>query len=260
MWVPEWLRDIIERMREDIQVALENDPASRSAWEVALLYPGVHAVWIHRIAHALWRRGHHLLARLISEVNRRVTGIEIHPGACLGRRLFIDHGMGIVIGETAEVGDDVLMYQGVVLGGTSRERKKRHPTVGDGVVIGAGAILLGPITVGDHARVGAGSVVVKPVPAHATVVGVPAQVARLGNGARPETALEHGRISDPMLGVLEELATRYVYLEERVERLERALEIGVGESDRLPAVCRDALLDEDGDVGTVSVYQTRGGV
>jgi serine O-acetyltransferase len=231
MWVPEKVRKIVEQMREDIQAALENDPAARSAWEVALLYPGVHAVWIHRVAHHFWRRGHRFLGRLISEIGRRLTGVEIHPGARLGRRLFIDHGMGVVIGETAEVGDDVLMYQGVVLGGTSRERKKRHPTVGDGVVIGAGAILLGPIEVGDHARVGAGSVVVKPVPAGATVVGVPARIARLGNGARPETALEHGRISDPILGALEDLVKGYAYLEQRVERLERALEVHIGRPD-----------------------------
>lgn len=223
------VREIVERMREDVQAALENDPAARSAWEVALLYPGVHAVWIHRIAHYLWRRGHLFLARLVSELGRTLTGVEIHPGARLGRRLFIDHGMGVVIGETAEVGDNVLLYQGVVLGGTSRERKKRHPTVGDGVVIGAGAILLGPIEVGDHARIGAGSVVVKPVPAGATVVGVPARIARLGNGARPETALEHGRITDPILGALEELARGYNRLEERVERLERAIEAHVGD-------------------------------
>lgn len=234
MWVPKSVRSIIEQMREDVQAALENDPAARSAWEVALLYPGVHAVWIHRLAHYFWRRGHRLLGRFISEIGRRLTGVEIHPGARLGRRLFIDHGMGVVIGETAEVGNDVLMYQGVVLGGTSRERKKRHPTVGDGVVIGAGAILLGPIKVGDHARVGAGSVVVKPVPASATVVGVPARITRLGNGARPETALEHNRISDPILGALEDLVKGYTRLEQRVERLERALQIHVLVMDGAP--------------------------
>jgi len=221
------LRTIAEQMREDIRAALANDPAARTPWEVALLYPGVHAVWIHRIAHALWRRRHLFLARLVAHIGRMLTGVEIHPGARIGRRLFIDHGMGVVIGETAEVGDDVLMYQGVVLGGTSRERKKRHPTIGDGVVIGAGAILLGPITVGDRARIGAGSVVVKPVPAGATVVGVPARIARLGDGPRPETALEHGRIVDPMLWALEELVRSHAQLEERVERLERTLEIDV---------------------------------
>lgn len=228
MWVPKRLRPIIERMREDVQAALANDPAARSPWEVALLYPGVHAVWMHRLAHHFWCRRHYFFARWISEVNRRLTGVEIHPGARLGRRVFIDHGMGVVIGETAEVGDDVLMYQGVVLGGTSRERKKRHPTVGNGVVIGAGAILLGPIEVGDHARVGAGSVVIRSVPARATVVGVPARIARLGNGAYPETALEHGRLVDPILGVLEDLVREHAALEARVEKLEHALKSYIG--------------------------------
>lgn len=251
------MREIVERMREDVQAALENDPAARSAWEVALLYPGVHAVWIHRIAHYFWRRGHRFLGRLISEVGRRLTGIEIHPGAQLGRRLFIDHGMGVVIGETAEVGDDVLLYQGVVLGGTSRERKKRHPTVGDGVVIGAGAILLGPIEVGDHARVGAGSVVVKPVPVGATVVGVPARVARLGNGAWPETALDHGRISDPVLRALEDLVKGYAHLEQRVERLERAVETHVGRSGK-PVVVEEG--PRFGDDGSPEAARLRQGV
>ncbi len=214
-----------QRIREDIQAALRNDPAARSAWEVFFCYPGVHALWIHRVAHFLWNRRLHFLARLVSHIGRALTGVEIHPGARIGRRVFIDHGMGVVIGETAEVGDDVIMYQGVVLGGTSRQKVKRHPTVGNGVVIGAGAILLGPITVGDCARIGAGSVVVRSVPAHATVVGVPARIARLGNGARPETALEHHRLSDPVVGALEELSQRYTQLEDRVARLEEMLNI-----------------------------------
>lgn len=217
-----------QRIREDIQAALRNDPAARSAWEVLLCYPGVHALWIHRIAHFLWNRRLRLLARLVSHIGRALTGVEIHPGARIGRRVFIDHGMGMVIGETAEVGDDVIMYQGVVLGGTSRQKTKRHPTVGNGVVIGAGAILLGPITVGDCARIGAGSVVVRSVPAHATVVGVPARIARLGNGARPETALEHDRLSDPVVGALEEMSQRYIQLEDRVTRLEEML-VGMGQ-------------------------------
>ncbi len=216
-----------QRIREDIQAALRNDPAARSAWEVFFCYPGVHALWIHRVAHFLWNRRLHFLARLVSHIGRALTGVEIHPGARIGRRVFIDHGMGVVIGETAEVGDDVIMYQGVVLGGTSRQKVKRHPTVGNGVVIGAGAILLGPITVGDCARIGAGSVVVRSVPAHATVVGVPARIARLGNGARPETALEHHRLSDPVVGALEELSQRYTQLEDRVARLEEML-MGAG--------------------------------
>jgi len=236
-WVPEGIRRIAERIREDIQAALENDPAARSAWEVVLCYPGVHALWLHRVAHFLWQRRRYLLARLVSHLNRALTGVEIHPGARIGRRVFIDHGMGVVIGETAEVGDDVILYQGVVLGGTSRQKAKRHPTVCRGVVIGAGAILLGPITVGEYARIGAGSVVVRSVPAHATVVGVPAHVARLGNGARPETALEHHRITDPLEGALEELSHRFLELEERVAQLERWIrgeEACAEEGERLP--------------------------
>lgn len=217
-----------QRIREDIQAALRNDPAARSAWEVLFCYPGVHALWIHRVAHFLWNRRLRFLARLVSHIGRALTGVEIHPGARIGRRVFIDHGMGVVIGETAEVGNDVIMYQGVVLGGTSRQKTKRHPTVGNGVVIGAGAILLGPITVGDCARIGAGSVVVRSVPAHATMVGVPARIARLGNGARPETALEHDRLSDPVVGALEELSQRYIQLEDRVTRLEEML-VGMGQ-------------------------------
>lgn len=217
-----------QRIREDIQTALRNDPAARSAWEVLFCYPGVHALWIHRVAHFLWNRRLRFLARLVSHIARALTGVEIHPGARIGRRVFIDHGMGVVIGETAEVGNDVIMYQGVVLGGTSRQKTKRHPTVGNGVVIGAGAILLGPITVGDCARIGAGSVVVRSVPAHATMVGVPARIACLGNGARPETALEHDRLSDPVVGVLEELSQRYIQLEDRVTRLEEML-VGMGQ-------------------------------
>jgi serine O-acetyltransferase len=227
-WVLERLRAVVERMGEDVRAALRNDPAARNAWEVVCCYPGVHAIWIYRLSHFLWERGYLFLGRLVSHLGRLLTGVEIHPGARIGRRLFIDHGMGVVIGETAEVGDDVLMYQGVVLGGTSRRRTKRHPTVGNGVVIGAGAILLGPVTVGDGARIGAGSVVVKPVPAGATVVGVPARVARLGSGARSEMALEHGQITDPVLGALQELAQGYDRLEERVKRLEQALETDGG--------------------------------
>jgi serine O-acetyltransferase len=233
---------MVERIREDIQAALENDPAARSAWEVVLCYPGVHALWLHRVAHFLWQKRRHLLARLVSHLNRALTGVEIHPGARIGRRVFIDHGMGIVIGETAEVGDDVIMYQGVVLGGTSRQKTKRHPTVCRGVVIGAGAILLGPITVGEYARIGAGSVVVRSVPAHATVVGVPAHVARLGNGARPETALEHNRINDPLERALEELSHRFLELEERVAQLEqwfRGEGVCAEEGEQLPLLIEE---------------------
>lgn len=161
-------------IREDLQAARRRDPAARSMLEVALAYPGVHALWVHRITHRMWHvPGLRLPARLVSQAARAMTGVEIHPGATIGRRLFIDHGMGVVIGETAEVGEDVVLFHSVTLGGRSMNRGKRHPTVGDRVVVGAGAKILGPITVGDDAQVGANAVVVKDVPAGAVVVGVP---------------------------------------------------------------------------------------
>lgn len=164
----------VARVREDLDAAARRDPAARSRLELLLCYPGLHAVWVHRLAHRWWQRpGLRLAARLLSQLNRSVTGVEIHPGARLGRRLFIDHAMGVVIGETAEVGDDVLLYHGVTLGGRSLERGKRHPTLEDGVVVGAGARVLGPLTVGAGARIGANAVVVRDVPRGAVVVGVP---------------------------------------------------------------------------------------
>jgi serine O-acetyltransferase len=163
-------------LREDIQVVFQRDPAARSVCEVALAYPGVHAILIYRLAHRLWRRKLTTLARFVSHVGRFLTGIEIHPGAKIGRRFFIDHGMGVVIGETSEIGDDVTIYQGVTLGGTSTERIKRHPTIEDSVTIFSGATILGPVTVGRHSRVGAGSVLVISVPPHSTVVGIPGKV------------------------------------------------------------------------------------
>ncbi|WP_043308704.1 serine O-acetyltransferase [Pseudomonas sp. ML96] len=167
---------MFERVREDIQSVFHRDPAARNAFEVVTCYPGLHAVWLHRVAHALWVRGWKWLARLVSNFGRWMTGIEIHPGAKIGRRFFIDHGMGIVIGETAEIGDDVTLYQGVTLGGTSWNKGKRHPTLGDGVVVGAGAKVLGPFTVGAGAKVGSNAVVTKEVPPGATVVGIPGRI------------------------------------------------------------------------------------
>ncbi|WP_181692416.1 serine O-acetyltransferase [Natronomonas sp. LN261] len=166
---------VLDTIKEDVRTARTKDPAARSAVTVALLYSGVHAVWGYRIAHALWNRGHRFSARFLSQVVRFLTGIEIHPAAEIGRRLFIDHGAGVVIGETAEVGDDVLLYHGVTLGGDSMRREKRHPTLGDGVTVGASATLLGDIVVGEAASVGAGSVVVEDVPPGVTVTGVPAE-------------------------------------------------------------------------------------
>jgi serine O-acetyltransferase len=211
------------RIREDIQTVFAEDPAARTVWEVLTCYPGLHAIWLHRAAHFLWRRKLLFLGRLLSQVSRWLTGIEIHPGATIGRRFFVDHGMGVVIGETSEVGDDVLMYQGVVLGGTSLEKTKRHPTIGNNVVIGTGATILGPITVGDGARIGAGSVVVKPVPPGATIVGVPGRVAGAEREKKSGADLEHGKLPDPVLRTLSETLDRQSLLEERVHHLEQAL-------------------------------------
>lgn len=166
---------MIGRMREDIAAARLHDPAARNSLEVALLYPGLHAIWAHRVSHALWRRDLRFLARAGSQISRWLTGIEIHPGAKIGRRFFIDHGMGVVIGETAELGDDVMLYHGVTLGGRSKDGGKRHPTLGDGVAVGAGAKILGPVIVGAHSLVGANAVVTKDAPAHSVLVGVPAK-------------------------------------------------------------------------------------
>jgi serine O-acetyltransferase len=165
---------ILDRLTEDVRTALAKDPAARSAFTVALLYSGLHAVWGYRIAHALWERGHTFTARFLSQFVRFLTGVEIHPAADIGRRLFIDHGAAVVIGETAEIGDDVLMYHGVTLGGDSMRREKRHPTLEDGATVGANSTLVGDITVGENATVGAGSTVVEDVPAEITVAGVPA--------------------------------------------------------------------------------------
>ncbi|WP_125132502.1 serine O-acetyltransferase EpsC [Microbacterium sp. 10M-3C3] len=165
----------LQRVREDLAAAKLRDPAARGALEIALLYPGLHAVWAYRLHHRMWRRGLRFPARLVSQLTRFLTGIEIHPGAVIGRRFFIDHGMGVVIGETAEIGDDVLLYHGVTLGGRQREGGKRHPTLGDGVAVGAGAKILGPIVIGDRCVIGANAVVTKDAPADSTLVGVPAK-------------------------------------------------------------------------------------
>lgn len=200
-------RDLI---KEDIERVLAEDPAAKSAVEVICLYPGLHAIWLYRVAHALWVRGHLFLGRLISQIARALTGIEIHPGATIGRRVFIDHGMGVVVGETAEVGDDVLIYQGVVLGGTSLSQGKRHPTIGSGVVLGTQALVLGAIKVGDGARVGAGSVVLHDVAAGCTVVGIP---------ARPTNQPAY----NPAMAAATESLDRTARLEDRVRFLEKRL-------------------------------------
>jgi len=208
-------------IREDIRTVYENDPAARSTLEVICCYPGLHAVWIHRVAHWLWDKHFYFLARLLSHFSRMFTGIEIHPGAKLGRRVFIDHGSGVVIGETAEVGDDVLIYMGVVLGGTSLERTKRHPTVENNVVIGSGAAVLGPITIGKGAKIGAGSVVVRPVPAGATAVGVPARIAE--QQASVTSQLDHNKLPDPALTMVSQMLDRLSKLEEQFQSHEKLI-------------------------------------
>jgi len=209
---------MFKTIREDIQTVFAKDPAAKSTFEVLLCYPGLHALWAHRLAHFLWQRKLRLLARIISHVNRFFTGVEIHPGASLGRRFFIDHGAGVVIGETSEIGDDVLLYQGVVLAGTTAEKKKRHPTLGNNVEMGSGSIALGAITIGDGARIGAGSVVIKSVPPGATVVGIPGRAVE--DRHKPITDLEHGKLPDPVTEALRRVLRRQDKLEERLQRLE----------------------------------------
>lgn len=211
-----WLR-LFGRWGEDVQAIFDHDPAARSVPEVLILYPGFHAVQMHRIAHRRWMRGHAFSARFLSHVNRMFTGIEIHPGAKIGRRFVIDHGMSIVIGETAEIGDDVMLYQGVTLGGTSLAHRKRHPTIGDRVVVGAGAKVLGAVMVGSGARVGAGAIVVKDVPAGATVVGLTGRVIDEHlEGQPPMTVHLEESKDDHAVRVLEVLVERVQQLEERV--------------------------------------------
>jgi serine O-acetyltransferase len=216
---------MFERMKRDVRAALERDPAARSALEVALCYPGVHAIWIHRVAHGLWTRGWLVTARFVSHVGRFMTGIEIHPAARLGQGLFIDHGMGVVIGETAEVGENVTILHGVTLGGTSLKREKRHPTLGDNVVVGAGAKILGAFSIGAGSRIGAGSVVVREVPENSVVVGVPGRVTfRDGQRVAGQIDLNQVDLPDPLARTLEELVGRIHQLEAEIERLKKVTE------------------------------------
>jgi len=201
---------MFKAIREQIETIFREDPAAKSVVEIFFCYPGLHAILAHRLAHRLYRWRVPLLPRFISQVSRLFTGIEIHPGASIGRRFFIDHGMGVVIGETTEIGDDVLLYQGVTLGGTGNETGKRHPTLGHHVVVGTGAKILGNIKIGDHVRIGAGSVVVHPVPDNSTVVGVPGRVVRT-RGA--DGVLEHGKLPDPEGQALDDLKHRVAELE-----------------------------------------------
>ncbi len=216
---------MFEQMRRDIRAALERDPAARSALEVVFCYPGVHAIWIHRIAHRLWGWGWQALARFVSHIGRFLTGIEIHPAAKLGPGLFIDHGMGVVIGETAEIGENVTLLHGVTLGGTSLKREKRHPTLGNNVVVGAGATILGAFRIGDGGRIGAGSVVVREVPPNSVVVGVPGRVThRDGKRVTGEIDLNQTDLPDPLARAIEQLVDRIQRLESEVQTLRKALD------------------------------------
>ena len=210
---------MLRRIKEDIQTVFERDPAAKNIVEVVLFYPGLHALWMHRIAHFFYKRKEYTFARLISHIGRFLTGIEIHPGALIGRKVFIDHGMGVVIGETAEIGENCLLYQGVVLGGTSLEKKKRHPTLRNNVIVGTGAALLGAIEIGESSHIGAGSVVITDVPAGSTVVGIPGRVG-LGFSKKAIEDLEHGKLPDPVSDAIRLVIKEYDGLEERVRKLE----------------------------------------
>ena len=204
-------------LKEDIGTVMARDPAARSWLEVLLCYPSIRALRSHRFANKLYKRGHILLARIISQRCKRRTGIEIHPGATIGHRLFIDHGAGVVIGETTEIGDDVTLYQGVTLGGTGKEHGKRHPTLGNGVIVGAGAKVLGPIRLGNNVKVGAGAIVLKSVPDGCTEVGNPGRIVRREDGSRP--TLDHNNLPDPMLEKMDALYERISELEAQLRQL-----------------------------------------
>lgn len=207
---------MFKTLKEDIEVVFEQDPAARTYIEVILTYSGLHAIWAHRIAHAFFKRKLFFIARVISQVSRFFTGIEIHPGAKIGRRFFIDHGMGVVIGETCEIGDNVTVFQGVTLGGTGKEKGKRHPTIKDHALIATGAKVLGSITVGENSKIGAGSVVLKEVPPNSTVVGIPGKVV-IRDGKKIDRDLNHSDLPDPV-------ADRFKEMEEQIRQLQAQLE------------------------------------
>ena len=219
------------RLREDIHAVFDRDPAARSSLEVFFCYPGLHALWFHRVAHWFWVREFFFLGRFLSHIGRFLTGIEIHPGARIGKKFFIDHGMGVVIGETAEIGDNVTLYHGVTLGGVSWEKTKRHPTIEDNVVIGSGAKILGPFVVGMGSKVGSNSVVVKEVPENSTVVGIPGRVVMATEKPSDKIDLEHGKLPDPeakaiscLFDQIRELEKKYTALKTEHEALKRRIE------------------------------------
>ncbi len=214
---------MFKRMKEDIEVVFEQDPAARRVLEVVLTYAGLHAVWAHRVAHALFKRKFFFLARAVSQVSRFFTGIEIHPGAKIGRRFFIDHGMGVVIGETCEIGNDVTIYQGVTLGGTGKQRGKRHPTLQDNVLVATGAKVLGSITIGENSKVGAGSVVLKHVPPNSTVVGIPGTVV-MRDGVKVKRNLDHQDLPDPVADKCNMLEEKIAVLRQQIDAMNQQVE------------------------------------
>lgn len=237
---------MLEIIKEDIEAVRDRDPAASNTLEIILAYPGLHALWLHRLAHWLWEEKVPVIPRFISHINRLLTGIEIHPGARIGKGVFIDHGMGVVIGETAEVGDNVTLYQGVTLGGTGKEKGKRHPTIGRNVVIAAGAKVLGPITVGEDSKVGAGAVVIRDVPPHSTVVGVPGKVV-LQKG-EPVADLHHEAIPDPVMERIEELGGMVRVLEECVQAMESKGTVPPRSEEEAP----DMVMERIEDLGEVA--------
>nr|WP_295971078.1 serine O-acetyltransferase [uncultured Bacillus sp.] len=213
------------KLKDDIEVIFEQDPAARSNLEVILTYSGLHAIWAHRLAHAFYKRKWYFLARVISQISRFFTGIEIHPGAVIGRRLFIDHGMGVVIGETCEIGDNVTIYQGVTLGGTGKEKGKRHPTIKDNALIATGAKVLGSITIGENSKIGAGSVVLRDVPPNSTVVGIPGRI-KVQNGQKVDKDLNHANLPDPLAERLKEMEDEILKLKAELAGLKQEKERG----------------------------------
>jgi serine O-acetyltransferase len=212
--------EMFKMLKEDIEVVFDQDPAARTYLEVILTYSGLHAIWSHRIAHAFYKRKLYFLARVISQVSRFFTGIEIHPGAKIGRRFFIDHGMGVVIGETCEIGDNVTVFQGVTLGGTGKEKGKRHPTIKDNALIATGAKVLGSITVGENSKIGAGSVVLKEVPPNSTVVGIPGKVV-IQDGVKLKKDLNHSDLPDPVADRFKELESKLNELQKEIKDLQQ---------------------------------------
>jgi len=254
---------MFDRLREDVRCVFERDPAARNVFEVLTTYPGVHAVLMHRLAHRLWGLGWKWLARVLSTLGRWLTGVEIHPGATIGRRFFIDHGMGVVIGETAVIGDDCTLYHGVTLGGTSWNKGKRHPTLGDDVVVGAGAKVLGPITLGDHARIGSNAVVVKDVPVGATVVGVPGRIVRRGSDEQEQRRRAFAQkigfdaygmpndMPDPVAQAINRMLDHMHAMDAKVERMCKVIkELGVEDDGTvLPPLEPCEIRMDDGEDG-----------